>query len=717
MREAKRTTFPLRAFALGVAAMLLIAVAAAATTWAVGNRVRSAASAQTAVLPAASQLERQRELLELFATIAIATGDETYAVRYGEVQPEMRRSLQALGQAIRLPENRPVFERVEQAEREISAIEYQALDLAVEDQREAARALFASPRYRMLLNSYRSGLSDIERRTRNWLLAAQGETDRFLTLNLAVSMVALLLIGLALLILFGRARAWAGELEEARTAAERAAAAKGDFLAVMSHEMRTPLNSIIGFADLSLTDARLAGTLRRNVELVQTSGQMLLTVINDLLDFSKIEAGVIELAAEPFAIETLVDNAVSIIRPGAEAKGLEMRVEIAPSLSTFYAGDENRLRQILLNLLNNAVKFTEAGSVSLRIAKAGADARGDLVRFEVADTGPGIAPEQQSRLFRPFVQADASVTRSYGGTGLGLSISKRLAEAMGGEIGFESAPGRGSTFFFAVPLPPTQAPAPRAVEAAPEAVRGASILLVEDLAINRQLALAMLAASDHRVDVAEDGEQAVEAVRGKRYDLVLMDIQMPRMDGISATRAIRDLPAPARDVPIVAMTANVLPQQVAEFRKAGMNGHVPKPVTQKELDVAIAAALGDRLPVSPDAADAEPAFDEDAFRRLDAVFPPDQLRGHAVELSAEAKSIASGAADDAATAARAHNLAGVAGMLGLKRLQARAVALEAACRSGHGVAAARGAFAAAARDVEAHVLPLVREGESGSLAG
>jgi signal transduction histidine kinase/DNA-binding response OmpR family regulator len=712
MRKAARTTFPVRAFALGVAAMLLIAVAAVATTWTVGNRVRTGANAQTAVLPAASQLERQRELLELFATTATATGDETYAIRYGEVQPEMRRALLALGRAIRLPENRPVFARVEQAEREISAIEYQALDLAVEDQRRAARALFASPRYRSLLATYRSGLADIEDRTRQWLLAAQGETDRFLTLNLAVSMLALVLIGVSWLILFGRARAWATELEDARAAAESAAAAKSDFLAVMSHEMRTPLNSIIGFAELSLADRRLEGSLRRNVELVQTSGNMLLTVINDLLDFSKIEAGAVELAAEPFAIETLVDNAVSIIRPGAEAKGLEMRVDISPALSTFYSGDENRLRQVLLNLLNNAVKFTEAGIVSLRIGRAGTGLGGDRVRFEVTDTGPGIAPERQSRLFQPFVQADASVTRSYGGTGLGLSISKRLVEAMGGEIGLESAPGRGSTFFFAVPLPPAEAPAARAAEAAAEAVRGARILLVEDLAINRQLALAMLAASDHEVDVAEDGQQALEAVRRGPYDLVLMDIQMPRMDGISATRAIRALPPPAGAVPIVAMTANVLPQQVAEFRKAGMNGHVPKPVTQKALDRAIAAALGAERGVPE-----ETAFDEATFGRLHAVFPLGQLRSHAEQLDSDVRSLASPDAARAETASRAHDVAGVAGMLGLTRLAAAAAALEEACRSGDGVDEARARFAAAAGDVARHVLPRLAEGESGAFAG
>jgi signal transduction histidine kinase/DNA-binding response OmpR family regulator len=703
--------FPVRAAVLALAAMVLIAVASVATTWLVGKRIRSVASSQVAVLTAAAQLQRERELLELYATIAIATGDEKYAMRYGQVQPQLRRTLGELRRAIDLPENQAAILGVEQAEREISATEFHALDLAVAGQREAAQAVFERRRYKQFADAFRTGLAEIQQRTRTYVADTQLETNRFLTLNLVSNMVALLLIALAWLILLRPARAWAQQLDEARRRAESAAAAKSEFLAVMSHEMRTPLNSIIGFADLALAEAELRGGLRRHVELVQASGQMLLTVINDLLDFSKIEAGRIELADEPFAIETVVDNAISIIRPGAEAKGLEMRVESDPRLATFYRGDENRLRQVVLNLLNNAVKFTARGRVSLSIEGLGRSAERHRIRFSVEDTGPGIEPDRQSRLFEPFVQADASITRSYGGTGLGLSISKRLVEAMGGTIGFTSEPGRGSTFRFELDLAPCEAPALALGQEARLPVQGASILLVEDLAINRELALAMLARSGHRVEAVEDGEQAIEAVRSKAYDLVLMDIQMPRMDGITATQSIRRLPAPASKVPILAMTANVLPAQVAAFRNAGMNGHIPKPITQRELDSAIADALASRKPAAAPPDEPE-IFDEAAFERMDAALGREKLSEHARELDVAAAELAGGGAGPE-IASKAHKLVSGAGWLGLRRLSARALELEqAAAEGGPALERALADFAAASGDVREHVLPRLQPAEA-----
>lgn len=716
--------FPVKAVAAGVAAMVLIAIVSAVITWIVGERIRTITSSQIAVLTAAESLQRDSETLEMSARMAVVTGDETYARRYGAVQPELRETLRRLEQAIRLPENREAFAAVDRAEREIAEIEYRALDLAVADRREEAERILGTPRYRALVAAYRSGLDAIERRSRAYVQATRAETDRYITINLGTSVFTLLLIALAWVVLVRPARTWASQLAETRQRAENATRAKSDFLAVMSHEIRTPLNSIIGFADLLLTDPALRGAQRRQVELIHGGGAMLLTVVNDLLDFSKIEAGRVELVPEPFPIETLVDNSVSIVRPSAEAKGLEMRVAIDPCLPLWLLGDEDRLRQVLLNLLNNAVKFTAEGLVSLSVAGAGRDGDRLRIRFTVTDTGVGIDPESQQQLFQPFAQADASITRRYGGTGLGLSISRRLVELMGGEIGFLSNPGHGSSFWFTVSLPPSEAP--DIAPAAPQGGRAepAHILVAEDLPMNQELARAMVERAGHRVEIVGDGAQAVRAAAGGGYDLVLMDIQMPVMDGLAATREIRRLPPPAGAVPIVAMTANVLPHQVAEFLAAGMNGHVAKPVKQRELQSAIASALASRprreRPPEAPAPEPEPedlAFEPATFDGVCEAIPPERLLGYVRDLDATVAAVAaaSAAGDCAAIAGDAHRIVSQAGMLGLPRLSERARALEDACRAGDGIEPALASFRTAAGDLRTHILPRLADpgGETG----
>jgi signal transduction histidine kinase/DNA-binding response OmpR family regulator/HPt (histidine-containing phosphotransfer) domain-containing protein len=706
--------FPMRAVVVGIIAMILIAGASAVTTWVVGERVRTITNSQIAVLMAAERLQHQSELLELSARMAIATGDEAYARRYGAIRPELRRTLSELQKAIQLPENRATFAAVDAAEREISGMEYGALDLAVTDRRGEAQAILENPRYTQLARTYRQGLVQIEERSRGYVDANRRETNRYLTINLAASFVGLVLIGLAWVVLVRPARAWARQLADARRRAESATRAKSEFLAMMSHEIRTPLNSIIGFADLLLTDTAVQGAQRRQVELIQGAGTMLLTVVNDALDFSKIEAGRIELLPEPFALETLIDNSVSIVRATAEAKGLELRVDADPCLSPFFLGDENRLRQVLLNLLNNAVKFTASGLVALSVRREKRDGDHERLRFTVTDTGLGIEADQQSRLFQPFSQADASITRRFGGTGLGLSISKRLIELMGGEIGFHSKEGSGSSFWFCVSLPRAEAPELLRESDLVSAKGGAHILLAEDLPMNQELARAMIGRMGHALDIAHDGLEAVEKVAARDYDLVLMDIQMPRMDGITATKRIRSLGGAAADVPIVAMTANVLPEQVREFFAAGMNGHVPKPVRQAELHAAISAALAGRpsrrmaqsAPAAPEApspaappAAAEPpaapedagaaAFDRAVFDDVRQMLPPERLAAYLEGLAGQVEQVAAGpdaAGGTDALAGTAHKIVSQAGMLGLPRLSERARAVEEAAREGAGPA-------------------------------
>ncbi|MFH6785237.1 PAS-domain containing protein [Methylobacterium sp. MA0201] len=381
-----------------------------------------------------------------------------------------------------------------------------------------------------------------------------------------------------------QAEAAQAQAEAAQAQAEAASAAKTDFLATMSHEIRTPLNGVIGYADLLVREGDLPPAQRRSAERIQEAGQALLTVVNDILDFSKIEAGQIDLDPRPFAPAVLADNAVAIVRTAADAKGLALAVRMEDGLAPRLVGDLDRLRQVLLNLLVNAIKFTPAGGVTVSLASAPLGAGRHALRVAVGDTGIGIPADRLGRLFQRFSQVDGSIQRRFGGTGLGLAISRRLVETMGGEIGVESRPGEGSTFWFAVPLAEAgDAAAARERGTAAPLARPARILLVEDSPINQEIARAILERRGHRVTVVDDGAEAISAVQAGAHDLVLMDVQMPGMDGLTATRHIRDLGAPLGRLPIVALTANVLPQQIAQFRAAGMDDHVGKPFRPEEL--------------------------------------------------------------------------------------------------------------------------------------
>jgi signal transduction histidine kinase/ActR/RegA family two-component response regulator len=379
----------------------------------------------------------------------------------------------------------------------------------------------------------------------------------------------------------------ADQLRQAKSEAEAASRSRTDFIATVSHEIRTPMNGILGVAHL-LAGTELSGEQRKYLDALRVSGEGLLSILGDILDFSKIEAGKLELRPESFAFATMCEECISVFAGIAQSKRLDIRMHLESGLPDFVFGDPLRLKQILINLIGNAVKFTDKGEVTLRAIPL--PERKDWVRFVVKDTGIGMSQATLRILFQPYTQADASSTRNYGGTGLGLAICNRLLGLMGGDIRVESSLGTGSEFSIQVPLPkaqlPSEAPAASVPLRAAPGFQAKLVLLAEDNMINRMVAVKILESMGLQVDVAGNGLEAVERWRKGGYDIILMDCQMPGMDGYEATRIIRRLEREADDgerIPIVALTAHAMEEDRRACLESGMDEYLSKPVKVEAL--------------------------------------------------------------------------------------------------------------------------------------
>ena len=546
------------------------------------------------------------EVLTSSARLAAATGDARWEARYDDHVPVLE---EAIADAIAIAGAASAASGAMQtndANQQLITMETRAFELVRNDRNEEATALLRSDAYQEQKKLYSDGMDAFVANLKAVLSDKNADEVEYVKQSLSAALFAItaviLLWGVIVRLLYGQQR----RLALLNSELERANNAKSDFLASMSHEIRTPMNGVLGMTGVLLrTD--LSEKQRKLTATIKHSGETLLSLLNDILDLSKIESGHVSLEIIDFDLKNMLDSLEAFWASQFQAKNLTFGYEIAPKVPTIIKSDPTRIRQILFNLIGNAFKFTDEGGVKVCVFLESAEGNQLTLRFTVVDTGIGLSKQAQAKIFSKFAQADRSVTRKYGGTGLGLAISKKLSALLGGKIGVKSKEDEGSVFWFTIGCAPGDASAvieetPRASDgeqhALPAPQRSLRVLAAEDNHVNQMVLSAMLEKSGHHIDMVGNGIEAVAAAVRCHYDLILMDVQMPEMDGVTACQKIRALPGAVKDIPIIAVTANAMLGDREKYLDAGMTDYVTKPVNMEKLAGVIARL---EIPAEPPA--------------------------------------------------------------------------------------------------------------------